>query len=89
MYDIMGFNIEIDYETADKIVLELLKDQYKSLRKDLQNRTDDTEIYGIFSSDKEEDIAEIEEHLKGYEKVLSYNMEKEKFEKLKNGTDEV
>jgi hypothetical protein len=59
------------------------------LRKDLQNRTDDTEIYGIFSSDKEEDIVEIEEHLKGYEKVLRYNMVEEEFEKLKNGTDEV
>lgn len=85
----MGFNIEIDYETADKIVLELLKDQYQSLKLDLQKRIDGEEVFGIFSSDKEEDIAEIEEHLKGYEKVLSYNMEKKEFEELKNGTDEV
>jgi hypothetical protein len=85
----MGFNIEIDYETADKIVLELLKDQYKSLKLDLQKRIDGEEICGIFLSDKEEDIAEIEEHLKGYEKVLSYNMVEEEFEELKNGTDEV
>jgi hypothetical protein len=85
----MGFNIEIDYETADKIVLELLKNQYQSLKLNLQKRIDGEEICGIFLSDKEEDIAEIEEHLKGYEKVLSYNMVEEEFEELKNGTDEV
>ena len=45
----MGFNIEIDYDTVDNIFLDILKNQYKSLKEDLQNRIDGKEAFGIFS----------------------------------------
>ena len=85
----MGFNIEIDYDTVDNILVDILKNQYKSLKEDLQNRIDDKEAFGIFSSDREKDIAKIKKYLKGFEKVLKYNMVEKEFKEFKNGTDEV
>jgi len=85
----MGFNIEIDYDTVDNIFLDILKNQYKSLKEDLQNRIDGKEAFGIFSSDREKDIAKIKKYLKGFEKVLKYNMVKKEFKEFKNGTNEV
>lgn len=85
----MGFNIEIDYDTADTILVDILKNQYKGLKEDLKNRIDNKEVFGIFSSDKEEDIAEIKKYLKGFEKVLKYNMVEKEFKEFKNNTNEV
>jgi hypothetical protein len=85
----MGFNIEIDYDTVDNILVDILKNQYKSLKEDLQNRIDGKEAFGIFSSDREKDIAKIKKYLKGFEKVLKYNMVEKEFKEFKNGTNEV
>ena len=85
----MGFNIEIDYDTVDNIFLDILKNQYKSLKEDLQNRIDGKEDIGIFLSDREKDIAKIKKYLKGFEKVLKYNMVEKEFKEFKNGTNEV
>ena len=85
----MGFNIEIDYDTVDNIFLDILKNQYKSLKEDLQNRIDGKEAFGIFSSDREKDIAKIKKYLKGFETVLKYNMVEKEFKEFKNGTNEV
>ena len=85
----MGFNIEIDYDTVDNILVDILKNQYKSLKEDLQNRIDGKEDIGIFLSDREKDIAKIKKYLKGFEKVLKYNMAEKEFKEFKNGTNEV
>ena len=85
----MGFNIEIDYDTVDNILVDILKNQYNSLKEDLQNRIDGKEAFGIFSSDREKDIAKIKKYLKGFETVLKYNMEEKEFKEFKNGTNEV
>ena len=74
---------------ADNILVDILKNQYKGLKEDLQNRIDGKEAFGIFSSDREKDITEIKKYLKGFEKVLKYNMVEKEFKEFKNGTDEV
>jgi len=85
----MGFNIEINYDTADNIFLDILKNQYKGLKEDLQTRIDGKEAFGIFLSDREKDITEIKKYLKGFETVLKYNMVEKEFKEFKNGTNEV
>jgi len=74
---------------ADNILVDILKNQYKGLKEDLQNRIDGEEAFGIFSSDREKDITEIKKYLKGFEKVLKYNMVEKEFKEFKNGTNEV
>lgn len=79
------FTVELDYDAVDSIVVQVLKDQYSGLVDDLERRKDGKETIGIFSSDKEEDIAEIQRHLDAVETVLSYNMPHTDFEEWKNG----
>lgn len=78
------FTVELNYDAMDSIVVQVLKEQYSSLTDDLKGRKDDREKYGIFSSDKKEDIAEIQRHLDAVETVLSYNMTHDDFEEWKN-----
>ena len=74
------FTLEIDYDAADSIVIQSLKEQYNNLTDDLERRKDDKETWGIFSSDKEEDIVELQRHLDSIKTVLSYNMTYQDFE---------
>jgi len=74
------FTLEIDYDAANSIVIQALKEQYNSLTDDLERRKDDKEKLGIFSSDKEEDIVELQRHLDSIKTVLSYNMTYQDFE---------
>jgi ribonucleotide monophosphatase NagD (HAD superfamily) len=77
---IMSINVEIDYDTADKILVEALKEQYSNVSMILEQRYDDTKNnYGMFHNDKEEDIVAIKELLKSFEDVLRYNMLEEDF----------
>jgi len=79
------FIVELDYAAVDSIVVQVLKDQYSMFTNDLEFRKDGRETLGIFSPDKEEDIAEIQRHRDAVEIVLSYNMIQEDFEEWKNG----
>jgi len=78
------FTVELEWDAVDSIVVQALKNQYISLKKDLDRRLNDKETLGIFSNDKEEDIAEIQKHLDSIKTVLSYNMNHEDFEEWKN-----
>jgi hypothetical protein len=74
----MKIEIEIDYDTSDKILVEALKEQYVNISRMLEQRYDDTKNnYGMFHNDKEEDIVEIKKLLKSFEDVLRYNMMEE------------
>ena len=74
----MSINVEIDFDTAEKILVEALKEQYSNVSRMLEQRCDDTKNnYGMFHNDKEEDIVEIKKLLKSFEDVLRYNMMKE------------
>jgi len=79
------FTVELEWDAVDSIVVQVLKNQYNGLKKDLDRRLNDKETLGNFSNDKEEDIAEIQKHLDSIKTVLSYNMTHEDFEKWKNG----
>lgn len=79
-----NFTVELDYDAVDSIVVQVLKEQYSSLTHDLKRRKDDGEKFGFFSSDKEEDITEIQRHLDAVKTVLSYNMVHEDFEEWRN-----
>jgi len=79
------FTVELEWDAVDSIVVQALKNQYNGLKKDLDSKLNDKETLGIFSNDKEEDIAEIQKHLDSIKTVLSYNMNHEDFEEWKNG----
>jgi len=78
------FTVELEWDAVDSIVIQALKNQYNGLKECLDSRLNDKETLGIFSSDKEEDIAEIQKHLDSIKTVLSYNMHHEYFEEWKN-----
>lgn len=79
----MGLNVEIEWDSVDSIVVQVLKDQFSGFVADLERRKDNRETFGIFLSDKEEDIAEIQRHMAAFETVLSYNMNPKDFEEWK------
>ena len=78
------FTVELEWDAVDSIIVQVLKDQYNGLKKDLDRRLNDKETFGIFFSDKVEDVAEIQKHLDSIKTVLSYNMIHEKFEEWSN-----
>ena len=78
------FTVELEWDAVDSIVVQVLKNQYNGLKKDLDRRRNDKETLGIFSNDKEEDVACIWRHLDSIKTVLSYNMIHEDFEEWKS-----
>ena len=76
--------VELESDAVDSIVVQTLKNQYSSLKKDLDRRRNDEETSGIFLSDKVEDVACIWRHLDSIKIVLSYNMNHEDFEEWKS-----
>jgi hypothetical protein len=80
------FTVELEWDAVDSIVVQVLKNQYNGLKKDLDRRLNDKETLGIFFSDKVEDVAETQKHLDSIKTVLSYNMIHEEFEEWKNGS---
>ena len=83
----MGINVEIDYDAADMILVESLKEQYVNISRMLEHRKDTFSSYGIFHHDKEEDIVEIKKLLKSFEDVLRYNMLEEDLDAFKKEND--
>jgi len=78
----MSINVEIDYDTADKILVEALKEQYSNISTMLEQRYDDTKNnYGMFHNNKKKDIVAIKKLLKSFEDVLRYNMLEDDFKK--------
>ena len=75
--------VELEWDAVHSIVVQVLKDQYNGLKEELDRRLNGKETLGIFSNDKEEDIAEIQKHLDSIKTVLSYNMNHEDFEAWK------
>ena len=79
----MGIKVEIDYDAADMIVVESLKEQYSNISRMLEQRyvSKDNyamyaskDNYGMFHHNKKKDIVAIKKLLKSFEDVLKYNM---------------
>ena len=69
------FTIEMECEQVDVILVQVLKEQYLSLKHELNLRlSDDYTGPGFFENDKDADCAEIQSHMDAVLKVLSYNM---------------
>lgn len=66
--------VELEWDTVDSIVVTQLKTILKDLNISLENRkSENPEIdSAIFSNDKSEDIAIIEEHINAVKTVLNY-----------------
>lgn len=77
--------VELEWDTVDSIVVQVLKNQYSSLKKNLDRGLNGEKTFGVFFSDKVEDVACIYRHLDSIKTVLSYNMTYEDFEEWKNG----
>ena len=86
----MGINVEIDYDAADMILVESLKEQYVNVSRMLEQRCIDAskDNYGMFHNNKKKDIVAIKKLLKSFEDVLKYNMLEEDFNELKRVQEE-
>ena len=76
----MTYTIEMEYEQVDANFVQQLKEQYGSMKESLEHRQSGEEKIGVFVSDKDADIVEIQSHIDALAKVLSYNMLEEEFE---------
>ena len=82
------FTIEMECEQVDAILVQVLKEQYLSLKHELDLRlSDDYTGVGIFDKDKDADCAEIQSHMDAVAKVLSYNMLFDDYEDWKPDED--
>ena len=78
------FTIEMECEQVDAILVQVLKEQYLSLKHELDLRlSDDYTGVGIFDKDKDADCAEMQSHMDAAAKVLSYYMVFEDYEDWK------
>ena len=59
-------------EQIDKIVIDELKNAIALLEMELDNRNRNANSFGIFTSDKEKDIVEIENHILGMKTTLRW-----------------
>ena len=75
----MTYTIEMEYEQVDAIVVQELKEQYRLMKESLEQRQSGEEKIGIFVTDIDADIVEIQSHIDALAKVLSYNMRAENF----------
>lgn len=75
----MIYTIEMEYEQVDAIVVQELKEQYRLMKESLEQRQSGEEKIGIFTTDIDADIVEIQSHIDALAKVLSYNMRAENF----------
>lgn len=69
----MSYNtltVEIDYDQADKIVIQNLKSLMEGLEHDYELRKE--EGMAIFEYDKKEDLKILKKHIKAFKTVLKY-----------------
>lgn len=67
----MSYNIELDSETADKLVCEIIREHRSYMLDDL-NEIRSGKPRHIFSTNVDEDVAKIKDHLDAFTKVLEY-----------------
>lgn len=65
------FSISIDWNSAQDIVVQVLKQDLECLRADWAKRYDDQGC-GIFSTDRQEDLEQISAHISAYKKIIKY-----------------
>lgn len=67
----MKVEIDIHSEIADLLIAKNLQETITDLKQDLKRRKKGVGI-GIFSTNQEEDIAEIKRHIKAFKICLNY-----------------
>ena len=70
----MSYNtltVEIDYDQADKLVIQNLKTMLECLENDYELRKEDRGM-AIFENDKDEDLKILKKHIKYFKTVLKY-----------------
>ena len=68
----MEVTIKLDEYQIDQIVVDQLKDSIAVLEMELDNRTRNGNSFGVFTSDREKDIVEIENHLLAMKTTLGW-----------------
>jgi hypothetical protein len=68
----MEVMIKLDEDQIDKIVIDELKNVIALLEMELDNRNRDLNSFGVFTSDREKDIVEIENHLLALKTTLDW-----------------
>ena len=66
----LNLSLDIDFDLADKITVENLKDSYRRLGEDIER----LEALGITESWEQEDYEHFKKHRKAIKKVLKYFM---------------
>lgn len=67
----MAYNLNVEWEAIQSIVITVLKEDLESLRADWQRVYEKQEGY-VFSHDKREDLEQISEHISAYKKLIRY-----------------
>ena len=68
----MEVMIKLDEDQIDKIVIDELKNAIALLEMELDNRNRNGYSFGVFTSDREKDIVEIENHLLALKTTLGW-----------------
>jgi len=68
----MEVMIKLDEDQVDRIVVDEIKNAIALLEMELDNRNRNGNSFGIFTSDKEKDIVEIENHLLAMKTTLNW-----------------
>lgn len=68
----MKVEIDINSDTADFLIVENLKQTIANMEHDLKALEEGTETCGFFSTDKNQDLAEITKHLDAFRTTLNY-----------------
>jgi hypothetical protein len=63
---------EIDEEQTDRLVLESLQDMHSNMKQDLYQRLNNENSFGVFVSDKKDDIRKMKKHLKALNRIIKY-----------------
>jgi hypothetical protein len=65
------FSIAIDWNSAQDIVVQVLKQDLECLRADWNKRYND-QVGAIFTTDRQEDLEQISAHISAYKKIIKY-----------------
>lgn len=67
----MSYNLKVDWDAIQHVVVQVLKEDLESLRKDWIAVYNSDDGY-VFSKDKREDLEQISEHISAYKKLIRY-----------------
>jgi hypothetical protein len=67
----MSYNLKVDWEAIQHIVVQVLKEDLDSLRRDWVKVYEGTNGF-VFNKDRRADLEEISEHISAYKKLISY-----------------